>query len=170
MYFQNPNESPVCLNPSSKNTLSSNHKIFFLNYTYIYIVPKEENFDLVMNWDNIWRNTIWNTTQKILTFRYGVAEIGLRAKPILILITMLHLQWGLQRPPQLPPIVVQPRRVRRDLVLPSNLSLNILHILAHTQWSIAWNLILVKFYRYISFYWKHILLIITIVNPFKKRS
>ena len=36
VYFQNPNESPVCLNPSSKNTLSSNHKIFFLNYTYIY--------------------------------------------------------------------------------------------------------------------------------------
>ena len=35
VYFQNPNESPVCLNPSSKNTLSSNHKIFFLNYTYI---------------------------------------------------------------------------------------------------------------------------------------
>ena len=35
VYFQNPNESPVCLNPSSKNTLSSNHKKIILNYTYI---------------------------------------------------------------------------------------------------------------------------------------
>ena len=84
---------------------------FFVILKILDSVLKEENFDLEMNSDNIWRSITWITTQRILIFQFGVVEIDLRAKVVLVIITVPRLQW-----PRVPPVVLQPRQLRMRMV------------------------------------------------------